>query len=53
MRKNYTVEYTKNGNINFCTFVNFKNLYLVQFHPEKSGEDGLKIYNNFKNLIKK
>ena len=52
-KKNHTVEYTKNGNINFCTFVNFKNLYLVQFHPEKSGLDGLKIYNNFKNLIKK
>lgn len=50
-RKNHIVEYKMNGNDEFCTFVNFKNLYLVQFHPEKSGVDGLKIYQNFKKII--
>ena len=52
-KKNHNVEYIKNGNVNFCTFVNYKNLYLVQFHPEKSGTEGLKIYKNFKKLILK
>ena len=52
-KKNHNIEYISNGSVNFCTFINFKNLYLVQFHPEKSGIEGLKIYKNFKNLIKK
>jgi glutamine amidotransferase len=52
-QKEHTVEFSKNGKTNFCTFVNFKNLYLVQFHPEKSSTEGLKIYSNFKELINK
>ena len=28
-----------------------ENLYAVQFHPEKSSKIGLKIYENFINLI--
>lgn len=31
----------------FCSVVNFKNIFGVQFHPEKSGEAGLKIFKNF------
>ena len=31
---------------NFCSSVNFKNAYGFQFHPEKSGEQGLKIIKN-------
>ena len=50
-KKNHIVELSKNGNIEFCSFVNYKNLYLCQFHPEKSSLDGIKIYKNFKNLI--
>jgi glutamine amidotransferase len=33
--------------IPFCSVVTKDNLIATQFHPEKSGEVGLKIYNNF------
>jgi glutamine amidotransferase len=31
----------------FCSSVKKDNIYGFQFHPEKSGKDGLNIYNNF------
>jgi len=33
--------------INFASVINKENFYGVQFHPEKSGEIGLKLLNNF------
>tara|TARA_Y100000741_G_C18240443_1_gene553469 strand:+ start:1068 stop:1706 length:639 start_codon:yes stop_codon:yes gene_type:complete len=36
---------------NFCSSVQKDNLLGMQFHPEKSGKEGLKIINNFKNLL--
>jgi imidazole glycerol-phosphate synthase subunit HisH len=33
--------------IRFCSAVAWRNLVAVQFHPEKSGDYGLKIYDNF------
>mgnify|MGYP003992239867 CR=1 FL=1 len=33
--------------INFASAINKENFYGVQFHPEKSGEIGLKLLNNF------
>jgi glutamine amidotransferase len=31
----------------FCSSVKKDNIYGFQFHPEKSGKDGLNVYNNF------
>lgn len=33
--------------INFASALQMNNLYAVQFHPEKSAEQGLKLLNNF------
>ena len=44
---------TRYGKLDFCSSVCSKNLFAVQFHPEKSGLRGLKIYKNFRDLIKK
>lgn len=42
---------TKYGGLEFCSAIYKDNVYGCQFHPEKSGEVGLKIIKNFINLI--
>ena len=37
----------------YCSSISKDNIFATQFHPEKSGQSGLKIYKNFKNLIEK
>jgi glutamine amidotransferase len=37
---------TEHG-IRYCSILHHKNVYATQFHPEKSGEVGLKILENF------
>ena len=44
---------SKYGNRNFCSSISSKNVFAFQFHPEKSGLEGLKIYKNFKLIVKK
>ncbi|MEM0139204.1 MAG: imidazole glycerol phosphate synthase subunit HisH [Ferroplasma sp.] len=34
----------------FTSAIKFKNIYAVQFHPEKSGDNGIKILQNFGRL---
>jgi len=41
-----TTDYDKE----FCSAINFKNIFGVQFHPEKSGKKGLKILKNFSSI---
>ena len=43
--------FTNYANINFCSSINYKNIYGFQFHPEKSGKKGLNIYRNIEELI--
>ena len=38
---------TTNYGVSMCSMVIKDNLIATQFHPEKSGEDGLKMYANF------
>ena len=38
---------TTNYGINFTSFVSKENIYGVQFHPEKSSKQGLKINKKF------
>ena len=35
-----------------CSSIEYKNIFATQFHPEKSGDDGIKIYQNFIDYLK-
>ncbi|MCX5993887.1 MAG: imidazole glycerol phosphate synthase subunit HisH [Chloroflexi bacterium] len=37
--------------IEFCSMIIKDNLFATQFHPEKSGEPGLKMYSNFLKIV--
>jgi imidazole glycerol-phosphate synthase subunit HisH len=39
--------------IEYTSAISSDNIFAVQFHPEKSGEVGLKIYQNFAEIIRK
>jgi imidazole glycerol-phosphate synthase subunit HisH len=43
-----TAEY---AGLDYCCALERENVFAVQFHPERSGEQGLEIFRNFKNLI--
>lgn len=44
---------TKYGGVNFCSSFKSQNIFACQFHPERSGPQGLKIYENLASIIKK
>ncbi len=44
---------TTSYGVEFCSAVAWDNVAAVQFHPEKSGTIGLKMYSNFVELVKK
>lgn len=41
------LSFTKYGDIEYCSSILYKNIFACQFHPEKSGREGLKIYKNW------
>ena len=43
----YVMANTKYSNQSYCSIVKKGNIFGCQFHPEKSGKQGLKIINNF------
>jgi glutamine amidotransferase len=42
---------TTNYGVEFPSIVERENIYATQFHPEKSGRDGLKLLENFVNIV--
>tara|TARA_B100001250_G_scaffold139846_1_gene119798 strand:+ start:7061 stop:7699 length:639 start_codon:yes stop_codon:yes gene_type:complete len=42
---------TTYGSVNYCSALKYNNIYAVQFHPEKSSNNGLKIYKYMKEII--
>jgi imidazole glycerol-phosphate synthase subunit HisH len=52
-KKDHVLAETTYGGYTFCSAVKSGNIYGTQFHPEKSGEVGLKIIGNFVKLTGK
>lgn len=48
----YVLCRTDYGDVSFCSAVMHGNVVAFQFHPEKSGEQGLKIYENIAGFIR-
>ncbi len=44
---------TQYGDVEFCSSLQYKNIFACQFHPERSSLQGLKIYRNMASFIKK
>ena len=47
--KNYKQIITNYG-YDFCSAIEYNNIFATQFHPEKSGDVGLSILKNFSDL---
>ena len=52
-QKKYVTSSIDFGGKQITTSIQYKNLYGVQFHPEKSSKNGIRIIKNFLNTIKK
>ena len=50
--ENNTLSTTEYSNYRFCSSVKKGNIYGCQFHPEKSGEIGIKVIENFIKICK-
>lgn len=49
--ENVVSAFTTFGDIRYSSALRKGNVYATQFHPERSGEEGLKIYKNLANLL--
>jgi glutamine amidotransferase len=41
------------GQIEFCSSIHSNNIFACQFHPERSGSEGLKVYRNLASHIER
>ena len=51
LNKNEVLSYTKYENFKYCSSIKKNNIFATQFHPEKSGLEGLKIYKEWSELL--
>lgn len=47
INSNYTLSISRNNGLKYSSIIYKKNIYGIQFHPERSHNFGLKILNNF------
>lgn len=50
-KDSYCLTQTSYGGIEYCSSVFHDNLFATQFHPEKSAENGIKVYKNWAKTI--
>jgi len=50
--KNNILTQTNYDGVEFCSSVNYQNIFATQFHPEKSSDKGLSIYKNWALIYK-
>jgi len=48
---NEILSYTNYEGFEYCSAITKDSIFATQFHPEKSGEKGLKIYSNLRQII--
>jgi len=51
--KDVVLSVTRYADIDYCSSIISGNIFATQFHPEKSGQEGIKIYKTWAELIKK
>ena len=49
--KKNILSYTKYEGFEYCSSIKKSNIFATQFHPEKSGIEGIKIYKKWSNLL--
>ena len=50
--KNKILTQTNYDGVEFCSSVNYQNIFATQFHPEKSSDKGISIYKNWALIYK-
>lgn len=51
--KQVVLSLSRYGQIEFCSSIHSQNIFACQFHPERSGSEGLKIYRNLASHIER
>jgi len=51
--KRVVLSVSRYGQIEFCSSIHSQNIFACQFHPERSGREGLKIYRNLASHIER
>lgn len=49
--KGIVLSVSKYGDIQYCSSLSAGNVMAVQFHPEKSGQQGLRVYKNYADMV--
>ena len=49
--KTNILSYTKYEEFEYCSSINKNKIFATQFHPEKSGNEGIKIYKKWSKLL--
>ena len=49
---NVILSTSRYGHVEFCSSIKYRNVFACQFHPERSGVKGMKVYHNFAALLR-